>query len=361
MGKRWFALAVVYACSAVLAFEIAGRVTYFSHHDLPLLSPASDLVYRFYPDLQDAVRDDPQGALRVLILGGSTLNRGFCDAESRLQEQLASWLGRDVRIVNLAVAAQGSLDSYYKYWYLRDRHFDLVVLYNGINELRANDVPGELRRDDYSHYAWYEEVNFLVRHYDLTRYGLVLPFYLQHQAVSLDRKIISRGRKVPYNSAGIRPEWMPFGASIKSAVPFRRNLERTLSLARAKREPVLLMTFAYAIPEEYSRVRFEQGALGYDRSKPGEPVEMWGRPEDIIRGLQVHNDIIREAANGTDVFFVDQDALMKHDPRNFIDVCHLSPAGSDQFVRHMVDKLKRQRFTMPRRSASSLGWPSDAS
>ncbi len=347
MGWRptgYVALAAVYACSVALAFEIAGRVTYFSHHDLPLLSPASELVYRFYPDLQDALRDDRQGALRILILGGSTLNRGFCDAELRLQEQLASWLGRDVRIVNLAVAAQGSLDSYYKYWYLRQQHFDLVMLYNGINELRANDVPDELWRDDYSHYAWYDEVNFFFRHYDLTRYGLILPFYLQHQWVSLDRKIISKDRKVPYNSAGIRPEWMQFGASIKSAAPFRDNVERTLALARQKREPVLLLTFAYSIPAGYSREKFEQGRLGYSREKRGEPVELWGLPAHVEKGIHVHNDVIRAFAGREGTYFIDQEALMGSDPADFIDVCHLSPSGSKRFVHYVIEGLREQHF-----------------
>ena len=343
---RFVALVAVYGVAILFAFELAGRCTYFRRHGMSLWSPARDLAYRYYPDVRGVLSTPPNDDVHVLILGGSTLNAGLCDVDVRLQRGLSDLLSRKVQVFNLAMPAQGSLDSYYKYWLLRDRPFDLVVLYNGINELRANAVPDDVWQDDYSHYAWYADVNFYFRHEALARYGFILPYYLHHKLVYLD-KVLHKDHRVPYNSAHIRPDWMHFGSTIRSAKPFRANLERTIALAQRKREPVLLMTFAYAIAPNYSRERFEQGQLGYDRSKPGHPVELWGLPEHVAKGLQVHNDILRDTAAAHQLLFVDEEALMGHDPRYFIDVCHLSPSGSARFADHIMMELRRRKFHPP--------------
>lgn len=348
-GRGWQLCAVVavYSFAILFAFELAGRVTYFKRHGMPLWSPACDLAYRYYPNVRDVLNAPPRDDVRVLILGGSTLNAGLCDVGVRLQRGLGELLGRKIQLFNLAMPAQGSLDTYYKYWLLRDEPFDLVVLYDGINELRANAVPDDVWQDDYSHYAWYADVNFYFRHEALARYGLILPYYLYHKAVYLD-KALHHDHRVPYNSAHIRPDWMHFGSRIRSAKPFRANLERTIALATRKHEPVLLMTFAYSIPPDYSRERFEQGQLGYDRSRPGHPVELWGLPEHVAKGLQVHNEILRAIAAAHQLLFVDEETLMGHDPRLFIDVCHLSPSGSARFADHVMAELRRRRFRVER-------------
>jgi hypothetical protein len=323
-----------------VVFEVAGRVSYFSRHGMPFGSPASALIYRFYPNLRDVPA--PAGETRVLILGGSTLSPGFSDVGARLERGLAEWLQRPVRIINLAMPAQGSLDSFYKYWALRDQPFDLVILYDGINELRTNNVPPALWRDDYGHYAWYEEVNFFMRHHGWTRAGLVLPFYVQHKLVALDRKVLNRGRTLAYNSASSRPEWMAYGATVRSAAPFRANLERTIELARRKGEPVLLMSFAWCIPEDYSLELFRTYQLPYARGAGAEPVEMWGAPPHIRAGLIAHNAVIRDVAQRSGTWFVDQHAALGEQPLRFLDVCHLSPAGAEVFADRILEELRRR-------------------
>lgn len=339
---RWALLLAINSLAVLLAFELAGRVNYFTHHDLSFWTPATQLWYRFYPDLKEVIEERSREGLRVLIMGGSTLNHGFCDVDDRLQQGLSAKLNRDVRVINLAMPAQGTLDGWYKYRRLREVPFDLVLIYHGINELRANYVPDDLWRDDYSHYAWYDEVNFLARHETWARWGWVTPFYVQHKIVAFDRKVWSRHRKTPYNAAEIRPDWMGYGATIKSVVPFRHNLERTIALAQEKGEPVVLMTFAYAIPPGYSKERYYRGELGFDRSRKGEAAELWGRPEDIERGLEAHNTIIRELAPAHRLPLVDAEALMGHDPSLFIDVCHFSPAGAQRLTELLLAELERQ-------------------
>jgi len=353
--KRHLGLVAVYSFSVVLAFELAGRVNFFSHHDLSFWTPASHLAYRFYPNLKPIMEDNHLDRIRVLVLAASALNPGWSDFEVRLRDQLSTMLGREVQVFNSSMPARTSLDSYYKYWFLRKKHFDLVILYNSINELRANNVPDALWRDDYSHYAWYDEANFYFRHYNLARYGTILPFYLKHLAVVLDRKVLHRGQKVPYNAERTRPDWWRFGDTVKSEKSFRHNLEGTIALARAKHEPVLVMTYAYYLPPNYSLERFEKGQLDYAQSTvKGSPVEIWGLPANVQKGLDVHNNVLQEFAKTDGVFFVDQQALLGDSAKNFIDVCHLSPAGMEQFVRNLVVELLKRRWGTQLSVESSL-------
>ncbi len=341
--RRLIALVVIYSLSILLACELAGRMNFFSHHGLPFWTPASRLAYRFYANIKPVMEDRRLDRVRVLVLAASALNPGWSDFEVRLRDQLSAMLGREVVMFNTSMAARTSLDSYYKYWFLREQHFDLVILYNSINELRANNVPPKLWRDDYSHYAWYDEANFYFHHAELARYGTILPFYFKHLAVVLDRKICNRGQKVCYNAERTPSEWLQFGATVKTEAPFRHHLEQTVALARAKHEPAVVMTYAYYIPADYSLERLEAGQLDYARStvKPSQ-VEIWGLPANVRKGLDIHNRVLREFADTEGVFFVDQDALIGHRAENFIDVCHLSPAGTEQFVHHiLVELLKR--------------------
>jgi hypothetical protein len=64
-----------------------------------------------------------------------------------------------VRVHLAAAGAQTSRDSYLKYRWLSSKRFDLVVLYDGINEACANNCPPNVFRADYSHYAWYRFLN----------------------------------------------------------------------------------------------------------------------------------------------------------------------------------------------------------
>ena len=73
--------------------------------------------------------------------------------------------------------------------------------------------------------------------------------------------------------------------------PMVSRLERLaaeiLALARERGEPVLLATFAVHVPPGYSREAFDAGSLGY--AKHGFPIEIWGRPENVVLAVQRHN------------------------------------------------------------------------
>jgi hypothetical protein len=57
-------------------------------------------------------------------------------------------------------------------------------------------------------------------------------------------------------------------------------------------------------------------------------VENWGKPANVVKGLRVHNDITRDLGKGNrGVIFLDAEAVIPKEGKNFNDVCHLSKKG----------------------------------
>jgi len=283
------------------------------------------------------VNESKSESAEILILGDSVIASRFSHVDRLLYEQISWPKEGNRRIWNLAAVAHSSLDSYHKYRYLADKAFDLIVLYHGINETRANNVPPDVWRDDYGHYSWYQDINFFFGHAWLQKQLFVLPYFLRHVAINVDRKILHRGHYVPTHSP--RDHWTEHGGSIKSARSLRNNLDRIIRLAQTKQEKVLLMTFAYYLPGNYTMEEFERNELGYVYSPMRKAVEIWGTAEHVVRGIERHNEVIRDLASQHDVMFVDQERLLRGHQEYFVDICHLSTAGARRFAEQMLVEI----------------------
>lgn len=336
---RRLALAAAILVVLFLMLEIPSRLFWMLHFGTPLLHP-EEILYGFYPELRFADSGPVRrgdGEYNVLVLAGSVLNNHYGNVGLLLEERLTRRLRRRVRVHNLARRSHTSLDSFYKYQHLEGQQFDLVLVYHGINEVRANNVPPEMFRLDYSHFSWYATINSFHAHWEVP--WVVFPFTVGY-AVRNGRE---RWGLDSYVSPGKpREDWLAYGADVKTAAAFVQNLSAILDIARRRGDPVLLMTFAYYIPADYSEEAFDRLALDY--SLHAFPVEFWGRPADVARAIETHNTIVRrlaEAANGR-VRFVDQDALMPKDGKHFNDVCHLTGTGCQSFVDNMIDVVAEE-------------------
>ncbi len=271
----------------------------------------------------------------MLLLGGSVLEYSAEALEQQLEEQHPG----PVRVFNLAREAHSTLDSYYKYRELDrrlgDRRFDLVVFYHGINELRANNTPPDDFRDDYSHYTWYASIAAVEAH--PRRALFTLPFTVHYLGTLVEHRL---GLTAEIPTSGPPPELTRHGSAIKTAEPFRRNLDQILELSDRRGEPVLLMSFAWFVPDGYSIQRFGARQLDYSAEELGLPIEIWGRPEHVVAGIEAHNVILREAAQARPgMLFVDQEALMPRDGEHFGDICHFTELGTRQFVENLLHVL----------------------
>jgi hypothetical protein len=348
MHRMWFAkfaLLLLAAAVSITAAEVTARFYWRLCCGIPLLQP-DQILYAYYPELRSS-GDLPEvlhsiatkppahgdGFYNVLLLGGSVLHDKWGSVETELREQLAHRGYRNVRIFNLAIPAHTSRDSRLKYATLRNARFDLVIFYHGINEARVNNAPPELFREDYSHYSWYEIVNSLAPYHGTAL--LALPYTLRYLAISAWQRLMKDHYVSTYV---VRKDWIRYGETSRSAAYFQKNLSAILDLAAQRGDPILLMTFATYVPENYSREAFNKKQLDYSLHRA--PIEWWGRREHVLATVTVHNEIVRAlAAQHKNVLFVDQARLMPGSGQHFNDPCHLTILGSAKFVENIVNVL----------------------
>jgi lysophospholipase L1-like esterase len=314
------------------AGEVGARAFWRLRYHVPLRHPEK-ILYAFYPGLREAAVRRPapgDGFYDVLMLSGSTLHVDWGPVEQALAEQLTEAGHPNVRMLNLAFPAHTSRDSRLKYAALAESRFDLVVVYDGINDVRANNAPPELFREDYGHFRWYETANALAPYHDTAR--LALPYTIRYLGISL-YQILHPGRYVPSDEP--RAAWTQYGTDPRSVASFRDNLETILGLAAGRRDRVVLMTFAVHVPQDYSLDAFQGKRLDYVLYR--KPIEDWGRPQDVLRTVGAQNEVVRRlAARHPEALLVDQAALMDGTPRFFNDPCHLTVAGASQLAANIV-------------------------
>lgn len=322
--------AVLYSAYLVVLCWIGLKVFAWMQYDVPVTRSANaDDVWRLYyaelwkSGVLDSNGSHDDGRFDVLLLGASVLEQ----VAPKLETALRKRYGESVRVYNLALSAHTTRDSANKYRRLRDRTFDLVIVYHGINDSRMNCCREEDYRDDYSHCAWYDSFERKLEAGAISFRGVTS---------NLNRGKIGLG---PPDEENLR-----YSRNVKTGPAFRRNVEAILKLAAAKQTPVLLMTFASHLPADYSRAAFEAGRLDYGEGHHQLAVEVWGEPAGVKKAIATHNAVIRKLhRDHPQTIFVDMKTHLPESGRIFSDVCHLTPDGCDVFVSRMMPAIE-ERF-----------------
>ena len=236
-----------------------------------------------------------------------------------------------MRITNLASPGRNSLDSRLKYEHLADKRFDLVLLYDGFNDVRMNNTPPGAFRADYSHDPRYAELQALARHREVSWF--TLPFTAKFVASSFCRQMGLTTRT--------DPKWSSV-AEIRSPEGFEANIEAIVRMAEQRGDTLVLMTFAYHIPDNYTDEAYEAGQLDFAGDKLT-PLKLWGEPQRVIRAVDGHNDAVRRVAQRNDVLLVDQAAHLPGRGRYFRDPCHFTTEGNKLFVDNIIEALGIQK------------------
>jgi lysophospholipase L1-like esterase len=279
--------------------------------------------------LLDQVTRHDDDHFDVLLLGGSVLVPGWTRVQAELEQRLEAALPGRFRLFNLGESGYTSRDSLIQYEHLTERQFDLVVVYDGINDVRMNCCPPDEFRDDYTHFSRYAALR---RH--LAAGQINLP------RAALDRLEVVVGT-LPYGTT--HPELLRYGADPQSARTLVANVAEIVRLARERHDRLLLLTYAWYIPEGYTEARFKAGELDYGQENARAcTVEVWGNPPDVIRALTLQNDGLRAlAAQSPDVDFVDLARGLPASGQNFIDPCHLTQEGSRRWVELVWPSVER--------------------
>lgn len=316
----------------LLPLECTARLFWVAR-GTPFLTAQRRIYRSFYPNVAEVERNPPAAeddCFDVLLLGGSVLHSNYGDIEHLLRERLIRASGRCVKVHNVSAPAHTSLDSLYKYTHLSKLPFDLVVVYHGINETRANNCPSSVFRDDYSHLSWYRLINRFERKADARWFAL--PYTTAFVVGKIADKMGWSGCLPTHRPS---KEALEFGCDVKTAAPFRRNLQGILELAQQRSQPVLLMSFAYHSPAEYSEERFDGRTLDY--TVHASATELWGKQECVVAALDLQNATLQELIGefpGSS--WVDQNGLIPKQGEFFNDICHFTHEGSERFVENLL-------------------------
>jgi hypothetical protein len=294
----------------------------------------------------DFERRIPDGQFRMLALGASAfVTREFQPRFERLMNDAAFFRDRGlaVRVASAGVPAHTSFDALWKYrhWY-EGYDFDLVLVYEAINDARANNYPRDVFRADYTQFPYYQRFApvfaWVERHPILSRsFAATLGVSLYHRArVQLAPAF---QREAPYNDPLDDP-WLAEGADVKTEPVFSRNVEEILGIARERGQRVLLLTYAYYLPDDYTNERFLAHETDYTFMPESVATEVWGRKENVVAAIEAHNAATRRLAElHPEALFFDMERYMPKDREHFIDICHWTDLGRETFARGVLEAL----------------------
>jgi len=329
--NKLIAFNLTYAILLILFFEFSLRTFYAILYRNPeiILSPYS-IADRFYPGVREraaAPIAEQNGRIDILMLGGSVLHPDWSSIELQLRQRLSNDYDCEIHIDNLAIPAHTSLDSRIKFSMLQDQHYDILLLYHGINEARFNNCPEEIFEEDYTHIEFYSFAYPLT--YTLSRYS-ILPYVVGFLQRKLSQhRLVSR--YFVENEA-----WLQYGTNIKTVASFRNNYDEIVQMATRQNTTVIIPSFAYYIPDSYSYAAFEEKKLDYIAHKT--PIKVWGLPEAVEKGILAHNRVIQNYNHeqvGVSVHYLDMNHMIPKEGKYFDDICHLSEAGSAAYIAEL--------------------------
>jgi hypothetical protein len=295
--------------------------------------------------IDDVAPHHADDAFDVLLLGGSVLHHSCGDVGPRLQPRMQEMLKRPVRVVNIAYPGRTSCDSRMKYARLEDRRFDLVVFYHGINDAFLNNCRPGTFRADYSSVRHIAQMRALQRHPEVR--WLALPYTARYIALNLADRWDLLG--------GPRHRHSHFGGDLRTPPAFEANLEAVVATAARRGDPLLLATFAYHLPANYTEEDFQAGRLDYDR--PGCPARTWGEPAHLARAIDAHNAATRRVAARHGTLFADVAQRLPGGRLCFRDPCHFNAEGCRRWVELIVEAAQacRKASTGSTRAARRAG------
>ncbi|MBI1913992.1 MAG: SGNH/GDSL hydrolase family protein [Planctomycetes bacterium] len=326
-----------------LLLEVSVRLYWALSKGIPALH-TEQIWDTFYPEMKEsgvaaAPEDRAAGSFDVLILGASVFHPFYGDLAVRLPTTIGNALGRPVRIYNLGYPGRTSLDSYQRYARLGRKRFDLVIFYHGINDTRLNNCPACVFRADYTHAPRYQQIALLDSHPE-HRY-FALPYSVRY--------LLSRWQDQLNLSTLPRERWNQYGGELKTPPCFEANLKKIIALAEQRGDPLLLMTFTYHVPSNYTEEAFKAKELDY--ATHHDPLRLWGTPDNVPRAIDAHNAVVRRlAAEHPAIAFVDQQRLMPAGKRYYNDPCHLTTRGCEAFVDNVMKQVDWKRWAGARTS-----------
>lgn len=328
---------LLYTIVLLAVVEVCSRI--FLSYKLPsaTFTQLDELIYDYYPVLNDIRKNAPNvkdTSIDILLLGASVLHSSW-PVEEELQNQLNKILhGTEFSIHNAAIPAHTSRDSKIKMDLLKDRHFDLVIFYHGINDSRANNCKRSIFAEDYSHFKWYDEINGILKR--PKKEWTAIPIAFNYLRINLQQRIWPHSfipREIP------RKEWSVYGNEVKSARAFRSNILSIYQRVFKQKSHLILPTFAYWYDKSGEPIE-PDSTLG------GMPIKIWGEAANVKKAIDAHNAVIEDLGEEyAHISVLPMQSYLQQEKSNFADVCHPTKEGAKLFAEILSKKIQEWHTT----------------
>ncbi|MTI29985.1 hypothetical protein [Xanthovirga aplysinae] len=342
--KHKIGLYLSYLIVVVLFFELSFRMFFcllFNQWDA--FTNPSRLLYKFYPNLEKISKQKVESSnqkIDILFLGGSVLTHWYGNIEEELSKSLKEEYSLPIKIHNVAYPAHTSLDSRIKYSFLKDKAYDMILLYHGINETRFNNCPKGFFQKDYSHVRFYNQIYALLN--SKSKYS-IFPFLFSFINPKYVKNFLVYGNFFLGQHEPIK-KWKKFGEDIKTKKTFFENYVDILEIANKKHIPVIAPTFVHYQAPNYNLDDFLAKKLDYGAAIS--PIEIWGTPDFVIKGIEKHNEVIKEQFTHKQTYkqfhILDMNKAFPKRGKYFNDICHFTKEGSREFVNHLFPLVKEK-------------------
>lgn len=318
-------ISVVCIILVLALLESFYRLATSQKNKLPFFYSNKEMIY---PALANAMVHYSPKNTNVLLLGGSVLDWNYPTLKEINKNS-------SIEFYNMATPAHTSLDSLYKYRYLISKgyHFDYVIFYDTINEVRANNVPPELYYNDYRHYSFYRIANAVFKDDNflspiIRKSALCLRLYQVYTEIRFKDETVPKD--------GPKEEWIKYGGDIKTKETFRNNLQEIINISKKENSTLIAPKFAFNLPGNYTFERFINNSLGYSNNSGCCAVKIWGSPYNVVKGIKAHNEIIESLES--ELIFINTDNI-SNDISNFFDICHFSEKGNKEFANLIIKSI----------------------
>jgi len=276
----------------------------------------------------------PSGVFRIVFIGGSApfSSRVADDAgtiSAQTQRKLRDLGYRRVEVVNAAVPGYSTAEALAMLQFrVLEISPDLIIVYEGMNDLHNRYVPPELfhadnrgRLQDWrdNEWPWWMYSKFLrvlgykigfAKKYFFTDYYVAAPTYLGHTA---DASL----------SAGVDYEKLLKANGTRF---YRENLQSIFAICRARNIPVMMTTYPHTDAVE---------ELGYLNTK------------NYRAGLKEINQAAREVSAANKIPLLDLDVLMPTAKELWRDEIHVSVSGAAVMAGLFTDFIVKNQMVRP--------------
>lgn len=265
--------------------------------------------------------------IRILCVGGSTTEfkgkkKGMPGWPALVEKHLQSDTAyKNIKVYNLGRQWYTTLHTLINYeTNLRHHKPEIIIVMHGINDLLVNADKSYFShkefQEDYSHF--YGAVNRII-----TNQGLLKRFF----------EVL----KIWYH----KPREILEVYDFPGLVPFERNLNTLIDIAKVDSTLVILMTQPNLFKENMSND--EKEALHMVNVESYGPKHRWSFGT-ALRGMQAYNDMVRNIAKERDAFLIDLEKEVPKSFEYFWDDVHYCDKTFDIISEYIYQELIKQRI-----------------